>query len=91
MAWHRHRMKRVKQNKRKNTQNVNTKRILKTLTKQLLALIKEKKLDEAKTHLKKTVKAYATSAKRGILHKNNASRHIGRLTKKVNALEVPAK
>jgi small subunit ribosomal protein S20 len=88
MAWHRHRIKRVKQSKKKNTKNVNTKRMLKSNTKQLLELIKEKKTAEAKTQLKKVVKAYATSAKRGILHKSNASRHISRLTKQVNALET---
>jgi len=87
MAWHRHRIKRVKQSKKRNTRNVNTKRVLKTITKQLLTLIKEKNKDEAKTQLKKVIKAYATSAKRGIIHKSNASRHISRLTKQVNALE----
>lgn len=86
MAWHRHRTKRAKQNKKNNLRNVSAKRTLKSLTKKLLSLIKEKKGDEAKTQLKKLVKTYATSAKRGILHKKSASRHISRLTTKVNKM-----
>lgn len=86
MAWHRHRIKRRKQSKKRQAQNVSAKRTLKSLIKQLLVLIKDKKAEEAKTHLRKLIKAYATTAKRGILHKKNASRHISRLTQKVNAL-----
>lgn len=91
MAWHRHRIKRRKQSRKRQIQNVGAKRTLKSLTKQLLALIKDKKIDAAKTYLKKIIKAYATTAKRGILHKKNASRHISRLTKKVNALTTVTK
>lgn len=86
MAWHRHRIKRLKQSKKSRARNMAAKRTLKTLIKKLLELIKEKKIDEAKSHLKKIISAYATSAKRGIIHKKNASRHISRLTKRVNAL-----
>lgn len=86
MAWHRHRVKRAKQNKKSNTRNVSAKRALKVLTKKLLTLIKEKKVEEAKTQLEKLTKAYATSAKRGIVHHKNASRHISRLTIKVNKI-----
>lgn len=91
MAWHRHRIKRMKQAKKRHTQNVSAKRNLKSLTKQLLALIKDKKIDDAKTQLRKLIKAYATTAKRGIIHRENASRHISRLTQKVNALTIVAK
>lgn len=91
MAWHRHRIKRRKQSKKRQVQNVSAKRTLKSLTKQFLAFIKDKKTEEAKTHLRKLIKAYATSAKRGIIHKKNASRHISRLTHKVNALTIVAK
>lgn len=86
MAWHKHRLKRLKQSKKRHARNISAKRKLKALTKELLALIKEKKIDEAKTLLRKVVSAYATTAKRGIIHKKNASRHISRLTKKVNSL-----
>lgn len=86
MAWHRHREKRTKQSKKKNATNIAAKRNLKTLIKQLLQLIKDKKVNESKDQLKKIIKASSTMAKRGIIHKNNASRHISRLTKKVNGL-----
>lgn len=88
MAWHRHREKRLKQSKKNRGRNVAAKRTLKTLTKKLLELIKEKKINDAKSHLKKLISAYATTAKRGIVHKKNASRHTSRLTKKVNTLKV---
>jgi len=87
MAWHRHRIKRLKQSRKKRARNVAAKRTLKTLTKKLLELIKEKKIEDAKTHLKKLISTYAITAKRGIIHKKNASRHISRLTKKVNTLK----
>lgn len=86
MAWHRHRIKRRKQSKKKQTRNISAKRTLKILTKKLMSLVKEKKVTEAKTQLRKIEKAYATTAKRGIIHKRNASRHISRLTQKVNNL-----
>lgn len=86
MVWHRHRAKRIKQSKKNRARNLSGKKKLKNLTKELLALITEKKVDKAKTHLKKVVSAYATTAKRGIINKKNASRRISNLTRKVNAL-----
>ena len=86
MAWHKHRLKRAKQSKQNRAKNIGGKRKIKTETKELLALIKDKKQDEAKMKLSKVIKTYATTAKRGILHKKNASRHISRLTRKVNSL-----
>lgn len=86
MAWHKHRIKRLKQSKRKRTRNVAAKRTLKTLIKELLLLLKEKKLEDAKIRLKKITSTYAKTAKRGIVKRKTASRHISRLTKKVNKL-----
>ena len=86
MPWHRSRVKRMKQAEKRHRRNVASKRKLKGLTKKLLALIKEKKHSEAKDFLKEVTSVYATTAKRGIIHPNNASRHISRLTKKVNSL-----
>lgn len=86
MAWHRHRIKRLKQSKKNRSRNVAAKRTIKTLIKELLVVIKEKKIEEAKAILKKLISTYAKTSKRGIIHKKNASRHISRLTKRVNSL-----
>lgn len=86
MAWHRSRQKRLKQSKKNRNRNISAKSKLKELTKELLALVNAKKVPEAKETLKKISGEYAKTAKRGIIKKENSSRHISRLTKKVNAL-----
>jgi len=86
MACHRHREKRLKENHKNHNKNVSAKRALKKSHKQLLLLIEEKKIDEAKSGLNKLVSAYAKTAKRGIINKNKVSRHISSITKKVNSL-----
>lgn len=90
MPWHRSRVKRLKQSQKHHRRNVSAKRNLKDLTKKLLALVKEKKVPEAKKLLKEVTSAYATTAKRSTIHHKNASRHISRLTKKVNAIAQPS-
>lgn len=86
MPWHKSRLKRLKQADKAHRKNISAKRNLKGLIKKLLVLIKEKKVSEAKDLLKKIKSAYASTAKRGIIHHKNASRHISRLAKKVNTL-----
>ncbi len=86
MAWHRAREKKLKQDDRKKSKNTGTKRRLKDLNKKLLSSIKDKKTTEAKELLKQVSKSYQATAQKGVIHKNNASRHIARLTKKVNAI-----
>ena len=86
MACHRHREKRLKENQKNHTKNVSAKRALKRAHKQLLVLIKEKKINEVKPALNKLISAYAKMAKRGILTKHKSSRSISNITKKVNSL-----
>lgn len=90
MAWHRSREKRLKQGKKRRGLNTGNKRRIKDLGKKVLALIKEKKSTEAKELLKQISATYQSSAKKGVIHSNNASRHISRLTKKINALTTAA-
>ena len=87
MAWHRSRIKRMKQAKKNRNRNVSAKKTIKATTKEILALINGKKAKESQELLEKVKSTYATTAKRGIITKNSASRKISRLTKKVNTLQ----
>lgn len=87
MAWHQHRIKRLKQAEKRRKRNLAAKRRYKKATKEFLALIKENKLEEAKAMFKNIQSIFASTARREIIHKNKASRHIGRLAQKLNQLE----
>lgn len=60
---------------------------LKTLTKHLAAVVEAKKLDEARTALAEVTRALDKAATKGVLHRNNASRRISRLTRKVQQIQ----
>ncbi len=63
---------------------------LKTLTKHLASVVEAKRLDEARKALVEVTRALDKAATKGILHRNNASRRISRLTRKVQQLQAPA-
>lgn len=63
---------------------------LKTLTKHLASLVEAKQSDEARKALAHVTRALDKAATKGVLHRNNASRRISRLTRKVQQLHPPA-
>ena len=84
MAWHKSRIKRLKQSEVQKGRNTTTKRKLRQLNKDITLLLKDQKNAEAKELLPKITKMYHTAAKKGVIHTNNASRHISTLTNKIN-------
>jgi small subunit ribosomal protein S20 len=80
-------MKRNRQNEKKKEYNKHYRTTMKTQIKKLLSLVENKKKDEAKEALKTTVSVIDKVRIKGIIHRNNASRKIARLSKLVDSLK----
>lgn len=78
--------KRIKVTKTKTERNKIQKSKIKMFTKNIDALVKSGKKDEAKKMLVDATKAIDMAASKGIFHKNNAARKVGRLQKAVNKI-----
>ena len=78
-------IKRARQSEVRTLRNRSAKKILKTLTKNVEAAVKEKNVDSSKAALKKAVHGIDKAASKGILHRNTASRKVSRLSKLVNS------
>lgn len=87
MATHRSAEKRDRQNKKRKSRNVAVKSQTKTEIKKVLAAVDEQDRDNSEKALKSAIKVIKKAASKGVYHKNNASRKVSRLTKKVNALK----
>ena len=59
---------------------------MRTYIKRLRAAVDSGNADEVKTALQIAVRALDRAASKGVIHRKQASRKIGRLTKAVNAL-----
>ncbi|MHA6260356.1 30S ribosomal protein S20 [Sporosarcina sp. CAU 1771] len=74
-------IKRVKQNAAKNVQNSHVKATMRTAVRKAETAI-ENKDENASALLKAAIKQTDTAARKGLIHKNTASRQKARLTKK---------
>ena len=81
--------KRVLVNQKKTEQNKNILSAVKTEIKKIENLVKENKLEEAKTLLPHAFALIDSAASKNIIHANNAANKKARLAKKVNV--APAK
>jgi len=79
-------LKRVRQTKVKTEKNRSVKTLIKTLAKKIEAEAKSKNIESANAVLKEAVSTSDKAVKKGILHKNTASRKISRLTRLVNSI-----
>ncbi len=75
--------KALRQSLRRRAKNVQKKRKLKDLLKEVKNLISQKKIEEAKKLLPQVYKLLDKAAKRGIIKKNAASRKKSRITKAI--------
>jgi small subunit ribosomal protein S20 len=78
-------LKRVRQAEKRRLRNQAWKSQVKTYTKKVLRAIEEKDEAKALEALRQAIRIISKAASKGVLHRNNASRRISRLTKKVNA------
>lgn len=84
MANHASAIKRHKQSENRRLRNASTKSSLRTAVKKVKEAVTAGKADEAKTTLLSAVSEFDRAVTKGVLHRNNASRKISRLTKQVN-------
>lgn len=80
MANHASAIKRHKQSEKRRVRNAATKSALRTAIKK----VKEAKPEETQASLKSAVKMLDKAVSKGVLHRNNASRKISRLTAQAN-------
>jgi small subunit ribosomal protein S20 len=85
VANHPSAIKRHKQSEKARLRNVAVKSNLKTAVKKVKDAVAEGKAVEAKAGLKAAVAFLDNAVSKGVLHRNNASRKISRLTIAVNA------
>lgn len=88
MANHASALKRHRQSVKRNLRNVSVKSNIKTAVKRVREAIEEGKPDEAKTTLATVSALLDKAAGAKVLHRNNASRKISRLTRQVNAIKA---
>jgi small subunit ribosomal protein S20 len=62
---------------------------MRTAIKKLNVAIDTRDADAARQELKKVIPVVDKAATKGVIHKNNASRKISRLTSKVDSMAAP--
>ncbi len=86
MANHRSAIKRHRQSEKRRIRNTNVKSAIKTAVKGVRASIKEGNAEEAAKKLQKAITLLDGAVTKGVLHRNNASRKVSRLSIAVNSL-----
>ena len=86
MATHKSAMKRNKQNLARRSRNAAYKTKAKTAIKETRLAISNKDVEGARSSLSKTASMLQKTQSKGIIHKNNSSRKIARLSRAVNKL-----
>lgn len=74
-------VKRLRVDKKRRLKNIKIKQQLKNTIKKFQALLSNKKIDEAKTLLKRVYSLLDKAAKKRTIHPNKASRRKSRLTR----------
>ena len=88
MANHASALKRHRQGKKREFRNLAVKSALRTAVNKAKDAVAGGLLDEAKALVKSAVSLLDRAAVKKILHRNNASRRISRLTRAVNAVKA---
>ncbi len=86
MAHRRSSIKKIRIDKRRRARNLRVISELKTTARKLVAAIGSKKKDEAQAASRSYFSKLDKAVKKGILHKNRASRRKSRISRKINAL-----
>jgi small subunit ribosomal protein S20 len=86
VANHKSALKRTRQNINRRLRNKAVRTQVKSATKRLETKVVEKDLQLALDELKSAKSTIAKAAKKGVLHRNTASRKISRLERMVNTL-----
>jgi small subunit ribosomal protein S20 len=87
LANHKSAIKRHKQTEKRRVRNASVKTTVKSSIKKVREAITNSDAAEAKSSLVTAISRLDGAVSKGVLHKNNASRKVSRLTTAVNALE----
>jgi len=88
VANHKSAIKRNKQNEKRNARNTHIRSTMRTFVKQVREAVAENNQEASQAALVRATSFIDKVASKGIIHKNTASRKIGRLTKLVNGVEA---
>ena len=83
-------IKRARQSEKRNERNRTERTKIKSVIKAVEASVKTGDKDASASALQKAMKTICSASSKKIIHKNNASRKISRLAKKVSTLSRPA-
>ena len=86
MPQHKSAKKRLRQSEKRKLVNKSFKSSVSTELKAIDKLIKDKKVEESMAKLKSVMSVLHKSAKKKIMHLNNASRTIAKLQKDISAI-----
>ncbi len=86
MAHRRSSIKKIRIVKRRRINNIRVISELKTAARKVLAALNSKKKDEAQKESRAYFSKLDKAVKKGILHKNKASRRKSRISRKINSL-----
>ncbi len=86
MAPHKSALKRHRQSLKRQAKNTAVKTTIKTATKKVRNAMKAGNIDEARKSLSSATILIDRAVSKGVLHRNNASRKISRLSISVNSL-----
>lgn len=86
MANHKSALKRAKQNEVRRIRNKSYKTSSKKAIKEVRAAVADGSAEEARDRLAKAVSILQKTVSKGVIHKNQASRKISRLTHQVNQI-----
>lgn len=79
-------LKRARQAEKRNLRNKSVRSTIKSIVKKVESAIASGNKEDANQALKEATKVFTMAASQGVIHRNNASRSISRLTRKVNSL-----
>ena len=79
-------VKRNRQNKKRNLRNTMLRSALRTTIRRVTSAVARKDVPTAQAELPVAVRALGKATTKGIIHRNQASRRISRLTRRVAAL-----
>ena len=79
-------VKRNRQDKKRNERNTTLRSALRTTIRRVTSAVARKDVPTAQAELPVAVRALGKATTKGIIHRNQASRRISRLTRKVAAL-----
>lgn len=88
MAHRRSALKKIRADQRRREQNIRVISELKTVKRKTVAAVAAKKTDAALAQVRILFSKLDKAVKKGILHKNTASRAKSRISKKINGLKA---